>query len=419
MMILNDNSSVNDEAAQSEIVKDLVGISLAKLSQDDFIIFPQNLNDSVDLDDSNYIFESSNYNVKTCNVVGLLKKGNDEIRITSRFYETVGDSSDYFLRYLLQKVMNYNVISNKVNLSEEKAYYDLLVYLFPVYLSSAMEKGIYKEYVKKQYNDANIKGAIDIVRHIKSNIPFSGKVAYGTREFSLENKITQLIRHTIEKLELEYNFDFHSDENLKGNVREIKQVTNNYSRIERLDVLQENIINPVRHGYFEEYHQLQHLCIKILQENEVGFANENDEVNGIIIDVAWLWEEYIATLLTDFTHPKSNESIYCDGGKGHVRPDFYNEQIVIDTKYKHCEGSIKREDRFQIISYLHYRNATKAGIVYPSSESILKSEGKLKGMGGEIFKLSFKVPQRIESYDAFDSKMQESEEDFISKLKEL
>ncbi|MEX1474644.1 guanosine 5'-monophosphate oxidoreductase, partial [Enterococcus sp. C84] len=85
-------------------------------------------------------------------------------------------------------------------------YYDLLVFLFPYYLNEAMRKGIYKEYVKREYNNANIKGAVDVAKHIRSNVPFVGKVAYRTREFSYNNHLTQLIRHTIEKIQNEYDF---------------------------------------------------------------------------------------------------------------------------------------------------------------------------------------------------------------------
>lgn len=81
-----------------------------------------------------------------------------------------------------------------------------------------MRKGIYKEYVKREYNNANIKGAVDVAKHIRSNVPFVGKVAYRTREFSYNNHLTQLIRHTIEKIQNEYDFLLSGDEDTKENV---------------------------------------------------------------------------------------------------------------------------------------------------------------------------------------------------------
>ncbi len=156
-----------------------------------------------------------------------------------------------------------------------------------------MRKGIYKEYVKREYNNANIKGAIDVAKHIRSNVPFVGKVAYRTREFSYNNHLTQLIRHTIEKIQNEYDFLLSGDEDTKENVVLIKQTTPDYARLNQFNILQENILHPVKHSYYEEYSALQQICIQILSEEKSGFGNDKNQIHGIIIDVSWLWEEYI------------------------------------------------------------------------------------------------------------------------------
>lgn len=49
-----------------------------------------------------------------------------------------------------------------------------------------------------KYNDENVKGNIDIDRHIDLNIPFVGNAAYNLREFSYDNGLTELVRRTIE-----------------------------------------------------------------------------------------------------------------------------------------------------------------------------------------------------------------------------
>lgn len=115
--------------------------------------------------------------------------------------------------------------------------------------------------------------------------------------------------------------------------------------------------------------------------------------------------------MKDYRHPISNESIYQSGNRGQVRPDFYNDNngIIIDTKYKRLEKGIKREDIFQIISYLHYRNAKKAAVLYPSFKTQYQIEGFLKGFGGEIFRISLAVPKGCSSYGEFKTKMHEEE----------
>lgn len=359
-----------------------------------------------------------------------MKQGAEEVTIHSRFYDSKNDTEDFFLKYLLHQVLSMNVVRTKVNIESDDSYYDLLAFLFPMYLNSAMEKGVYKEYVKRQYNDANVKGPISIARHIKTNTPFMGRIAYDTREFSFDNRLTQLIRHTIEKLNAEYSYDFSSDSLTRDNMQSIIHETPSYSRMERFEVLSENVANPVRHGYYEEYYLLQKLCIQILNEEKIGFGHEDDEIYGIIIDIAWLWEEYLNTLLRDqFIHPENKNSQYgislFSDMQRTVYPDFYSKdkRVVLDAKYKMLDNSekgINREDRYQIISYLHVLAAEKAGLAFPSKmKSDYVHAGNLKGLGGSLFKLPLMIPQNVESYEEFVTLIQVSEKSFTSRLYEF
>ena len=123
-----------------------------------------------------------------------------------------------------------------------------------------------------------------------------GKVAYSTREFSYDNNLTELIRHTIVKIESEHASILNSNETCKQNIRSIEQATVSYKKMDKLDVIRLNINNPIHHGYFKEYSVLQKLCLQILKEEKIGFGSDKFQIHGILIDVAWLWEEYIAKI---------------------------------------------------------------------------------------------------------------------------
>ena len=71
-------------------------------------------------------------------------------------------------------------------------------FFFPYYLKTAMRKGVFKTYIRYKYNDKNVKGTIDIARHISKNTPFMGNIAYSQRECSYDNYLMELVRHTIE-----------------------------------------------------------------------------------------------------------------------------------------------------------------------------------------------------------------------------
>lgn len=420
---LKDNSPIN-KPDNYRIVSMLVNKDLSVLNQENFIVFPQQLRDSEDLNKDNYIFKQWNGKTWTCNVVGVLADGTEEIRINSRFSKKGKTGrEDHFLRYMIQTVLNYNIVKTSINSSEETSYYDLLAFLFPYYLNNAMIKGTYKEYVHRDFNDANVKGSIDIARHLKKNIPFVGKIAYRTREFSFDNSVTQLIRHTIEKLQSEKNFLLSGNEDTKKNIREIIRVTNLYSRMDKLDIIQKNILNPVKNGYFEEYAVLQKLCLQILREERIGFGDNENQVNGILIDVAWLWEEYIWKV-TGWKHYGRGSNLatllfykteYEDDPQKRY-PDFEYEGIPIDTKYK-LELD-KRNDYNQLATYIHLMGSTKGGFLQSTntySKSGYSKLGELSGGGGELFSYKFFVPQKYTDYEDFKSQIKR-QEDKVKKL---
>lgn len=405
--IVRDNTNIK-ELSDNLIVRRLVNKDLSVLTKENFIIFPQQLSDSDDLDKEHYIFQTRNNELRTCNIVGIISDGTDDIRINSRF--TKEGKDDYFLQYMIQQVLNYNVIDSELGSSKEMSYYDLLVFLFPYYLNEALIKGVYKEYVHHKYNDANIKGPIDVARHIKHNIPFIGNVAYSTREFSYDNNVTELIRHTVEKIQLKYGFLLVENEDIKDNVRTIKKITNSYNRLDREDVIQNNILNPVKSGYFEEYAIIQRLCIQILTEEKTDFGDEDNQINGIIIDVAWLWEEYIwkVTGWDHYGRGIKSMRLFSDNSKHHRYPDFVFDSIPIDTKYKKIIDT--RNDYNQLATYMHIMNSSIGGFLQPSQDkSGYAKIGIFDGMGGTLFTYNFNVPQSYENYDDFVEQMHKAE----------
>ena len=387
--------------------------------EDSIFIFPNDLKNSSDLERDQKIFETFNQEIKTGNVIGFLGYGQERLTIASRFSD---ESNDHFLHYLLQKVLNINLTSLDVGLSPEDKLYQLLVYLFPKYLQAALRKGLYKEYQQFFHNDSHVKGAVDVGNHLKKNLPFTGNIAYTTREFTYDNPLMQLIRHTIEYIKTQKIFGALLDSN-RENITEITRVTPSYKVADRAKIIRMNKIKPIRHAYFREYRKLQELCLMILSREKHGLGPQSQRVHGILFDVAWLWEEYVHTLLPKgFIHPrnkdKTNGISVFSVGKRKVYPDFYDRErkIVLDAKYKKMEFTekgINREDLFQLISYSYILKAEKAGLIFPSMEQLVNSEiGKVVGYGAQLKKWSIQIPQNASSYSAFCKMMENSEENF-------
>lgn len=402
----------------------LLDRTLDNLSKEDNIfIFPNDLKNSPDLEKDQKIFESVNQEIKTGNVIGFLGCGQERLTISSRF-SIKGD--DYFLHYLLQKVLHINLTSLDVALSREDKLYQLLMYLFPKYLQAAILKGLYKEYQRFSHNDSHVKGVIDVRNHLQKNLPFTGNIAYTTREFTYDNPLMQLIRHTIEYIKNQKSIGQGGLDNLltsRENVAEIVRVTPSYKLADRAKIIRRNQSKLLRHAYFHEYRKLQELCLMILNQEKHGLGYQDQKVHGILFDVAWLWEEYVYTLLPKgFIHPRNKEklggiSVFSDG-KRKVYPDFYDRKrkIVLDAKYKKLEfieKGINREDLFQLISYSYILEAEKAGLVFPSKDKVVDNEiGKLAGYGALLKKWSIQIPQKSSSYREFCEMLENFEESF-------
>lgn len=188
--------------------------------------------------------------------------------------------------------------------------FDFLLYLFPYYFNKALSQGLFREYRQFHYNDSKAKGSIEINRHIQQNISFTGKIAYSTREYSYDNRIIQLIRHTIEYIKtLPFGKNLLLGQETQQNIRLIIDNTSSYSRQDLRKVFTENL-REIQHPYYTEYSSLQKICLQILKYEGLKYDdNTHTQIYGILFDGAWLWEEYLAEVLqNDFKHYTSENS---------------------------------------------------------------------------------------------------------------
>ena len=209
-MILKDNSPYSSTSENLEEFLSLQNVANRTLSEltdecgNNLLIYPYSFEECEDkIGNQPLMSLQTDWKGKQCtkvhlttgNLVGFIGVNRHSVSIQSRFAQHTGE--DFFLHYMLQKVLYINLFRMPHETSDE-AVFDFLLYLFPKFLHEALAQGIYKEYQRNTYNDANVRGVIDISRQIKCNMPFNGRIAYRTREFSLDNQVTELIRHTLE-----------------------------------------------------------------------------------------------------------------------------------------------------------------------------------------------------------------------------
>ena len=364
--------------------------------------------------------------ITTGNVMGFIGIDNLQIKIKSRFDK---GRDDFFLHYMLQKVLSLNLFDLKHN-DEQEDIFDFIMFMFPYLLKAAMNQGVYREYKNFKHNDSNLKGTIDISRHIARNVPFVGNIAYSTREYSHDNNMSELIRHTIEFMktkrygQLVLNIDRETIENVKI----IVEHTPSYNKNERSSIISKNLRAKV-HPYYTEYRPLQTLCLQILRMEEVKYGESSDEICGILFDGAWLWEEYVKTILSNhgFKHPENKlhkGGIYLfDDHSGIRYPDFYKNDMVLDAKYKRLGSydkvsKLDRNDIHQVMAYMTTLKVNRGGFVAPLEQKQSKvPTSHLKGSAATLSIFGIEICKSATSYAEFCEKMGEMEDGFLESLK--
>lgn len=440
-LLVDDNRITNEKTISESYWEDIKKIRDVNnlLNQRGIITIP-----AKDKYRNNEIFSRVNDKIFTYNWVGVLNSRNDvgmhyRIEINSRFDK---GNKQYFLLYLLSSVCGISIFDINVNSETESDYTTIIVLLFLEKLVAAFEDGVYKEYIKKRYNEYNFKGTLDINRHIRINNPFMGKTAYSTREYSYDNDILCLIRQALEYIIECYPsiWKGYLDNNVVLN--EILDVIETATPSYRMNVNYVNVLKcrkVITHPMYQKYEDTRKIALMILQEaGQNVFDNKEEESFGILIDISWLWEEFIGVKLLD--HQKYHH-LLTDKSQGYLEwsdneywyPDFIeiNEKNtrrnVFDAKYKFWEWN-KDVDIHQLLSYLYLTGGETCGIIYPSQDKLSNSkmDKEINAFSSfyekipKIYKLPFFIPQseNIEYID-YCKQMENSINDWQIKFSKL
>ena len=427
LLRIKDNSQYKRDSFDE--IKNLTGKiadkTLEQLEREGVFVFPEFVIDADDITKEQMILQSINDSYRAGNVMGFLGCGDERLIIESRFSNK---GEDYFFQYLLDRVLDFpNIVDLESDADQNNRLFNFLLFLFPYYLKTAMRKGLFKKYIRHHYNDGNIKGAIDIARHIKKNTPFTGNVAYSQREFSYDNHLMELIRHTIEFIKRK-PYGNNLLVRVKDEVKLVVEATQNYEPYDRQRVIDTNKKNTVRHAYFREYLALQRLCLLILQHQKHQIGSGSRQIYGILFDGAWLWEEYVSSLIDEaFYHPmnkggKGAQRLF-DGNIGLIYPDFISRdtgsRIIADAKYKPIDN-IGNRDYLQVLAYMFRFDAKEGYYLYPEvdgadDQTLRMNSGSTYEGNVEpredihVTKHGLKIPSDVDSYTTFASKMQMSE----------
>lgn len=406
--------------------------TVSEMVSDNLLVFPDSFmlgNSSGQVVD--YIEPEDEYEpatIYTNNYLGFIGKGDTELHIRSRFGNA---QNDYFIHYMLMRISGLATFDMPTGYTDEADnIYNLLLYFFPQMLISALSSGLIKTYVDHKYNDSHVRGKIDVERHIRVNEPFTGKAAYNVREFSYDNNVTELVRHTIEYMRTLYigRKILDSSQLIRRAVSCIIENTKSYRKGDLQRMIDANtklIIHPLYH----KYRKLQKLCLAILRHKKVNYAESKEKIHGLLFDGAWLWEEYISRVLGgEFSHltiENSRERLFHElSGVDfqHIVPDYLNREkhaiadakyIPLDLCYRQLNADKAGDIYYKTIMYMYRYNSKEGYLIYPAGKELRRNTLEIISTQGILSLIGLPVDMEGD-FEEYCRKMNAAEKEMVS-----
>ena len=384
------------------------------------------------------VFKSFNDGYWTDRYVGILYFDDSEdtqkvykIQIGSRF-DT--NNQQYFLNYVFSRAFGVDgkIFEDMQILSNPELCWDLpLIVQYFQLLKKALRVGYYKEYVTYYCNDSKMNGVVDIPRHIKENILFSGKIAYNRRENTPDNDINRLVLLTYQYIQKKYPALARTfvNDSLKRKIQQMQNMAA-WDGMPDVSAILSRTSKPVTCHLFEDYESLRKLCRLILHHRGANIMDtQKTKISGVLIDMTKLWEDFLHVSVlekngfaaqSEYSFLFENES---REGKRKIKPDFvYVDgqmnavRVVLDAKYKiHWSDGIGheslREDIFQVMAYMLAMDCSHGGVVFPmqtDTEQAGKQYQISEFCDRQFYCFPVKIPKSKNSFAEFKREMDEN-----------
>ena len=358
--------------------------------------------------------------------------------------------------------MNINILQNMdPGVGSGDILEQLLAFVFAAQIERAYRKGLYRRYRTYECNDSKVKGKIDITRHIRLNPLNNGKIAYSYREYTADNDVNKMIFTAYTYLQKRHPNIMKNLEKKRKTVGEcitqFRNIMQPASRQEAQKLVQRER-RKITHSIYHDWEEVRKTAILILRHMGIFVRDAQAEktIHGVLINMNWVWEQYLQSILEDeikgkgYTfQPQDEKNIFIRNKNPlhTLKPDLciYKDEksaLILDAKYKNAwsdavqnkNGNFDervREDYFQILAYMYGFRCNKAGIFCPcpdknSSHSeyeyyeytITKDREKEK-----FYLLPLYIPHSQESknnsFKSFKEAMETNEKKFKNQVKKI
>ena len=165
---------------------------------------------------------------------------------------------------------------------------------------------------------------------------------------------------------------------------------------------------------------------------KITFGKEKDKVYGLLFDGAWLWEEYLNTILKEnFIHPENktgkHRQYLFENNIQSIYPDFISrtapisvgdaKYIPLDRQRTYSENSEKATNiYYKTIAYMYRYSSNSGFLLFPSQETTFYETYRIKETNGTLKKIGLAIPQKSDNFKEFIKSMNANEKEFKGQL---
>ena len=341
--------------------------------------------------------------IRTKKYIGTIVFMGEQLNIYPRVFSTEKD--DHETDDLTQKHMLYNLvkwieycnkleypfinISSELNDSEDLK--ELFITLYIGYVRSALERGLYFQYVDETDDCMSIKGKFDLKDYLITKIPNGQtdkfKCTYSNFEF--DNKVNRIIKHTCKQL-----LNITSKRNQKT-LRTLLTRLNEVSDVQCTP----NDCNNIRLSKMHRHYGIIISMSKMFLLNKMSnYSIDMNESFCFLFPTDLLFEGFIGGFMKEvlrdiggMVHLQESrmslvEKIIYKGEtsgaaftmRHDILVEFNNKVFVLDTKYKEMtrfednpdyketiSNEAKQGDLYQVLEYARKRDIVDVYLLYP------------------------------------------------------
>lgn len=379
-----------------------------------------------------YLGFLSHKSIRTNNYIGTIVYKGEQLNIFPKMFETDDEDCVLDTKHLMKNLAIWIEYCNKVeypfiNISSElddsHDLKELFISLYIGYVRSALERGLYYQYIDKKEDIHSIRGKFDVKDYLVNKIPYGQanyfNCTYSTFEFN--NKVNKIIKYTCKQL---MNMTSQKNQNILRNILiRLSEVDDEKCSPSDCDSIRLNALN--------NYYRIIVSMSKMFMLNQLSnYTMDINESFCFLFPTELLFEGFIGGFL---------QEVVCDhGGKVYLQKsdmklvdtieyagrsyagaftmrldilvEIKEKIFILDTKYKkysrfedypeeitrivHEETNVG--DVYQVCEYARKRGVSEVYLLYPMYRYEEKETkfpvGKSLGPKGDINIHFIRVP---------------------------